>query len=226
MTEIADRSLSPQYWYGISVACVRNGRALLEDAELLLEHGRSPRALSLAVLATEEFGKALQAFAVLLSGGGADEIKGFRRFGRDHASKLEAAETWMAVAHPHLPLDESLTQNLIVEVERRSARKMAGLYVDHTPEGILQPDRITLDEATECVRFARTVEQLLCLYSLPNLTGPEVDYLWSAGPAAAMVVKQVADGAENVEALFQGLVEALEAGSLPTPPSAPRGGEA
>ncbi len=45
-----------RYWYEIATACAHNGRELLADSELLLEHGRAPRALALAVLATEEFG--------------------------------------------------------------------------------------------------------------------------------------------------------------------------
>lgn len=40
-------------------ACITNGNSLLSDAELLLENERYARAASLAVLAVEEYGKAL-----------------------------------------------------------------------------------------------------------------------------------------------------------------------
>ncbi len=48
----------------LSRAAEENARSLVSDAEVLLSAGRWPRAYSLAVLAHEEFGKSLMAFAL------------------------------------------------------------------------------------------------------------------------------------------------------------------
>ena len=51
---------------GISLA-IQNSKELLEDAEILLENDRYPRAVSLAVLAIEEYGKVEKIKQLLLS---------------------------------------------------------------------------------------------------------------------------------------------------------------
>lgn len=62
-----------------------NARSLLDDAQLLFDHGRWARALALAVLAEEEAGKALPAVAQLMPVSDLADLKP-----RRHEDKLHA----------------------------------------------------------------------------------------------------------------------------------------
>src|SRR5215468_9532921 len=55
----AVKEASRQQLIACAAAAATNGRDLLDDAELLSDAARHPRAYSLAVLAVEEYGKAV-----------------------------------------------------------------------------------------------------------------------------------------------------------------------
>lgn len=53
-----ESSVTPLGLDRVASDCIANGKRLKDDAELLLEYGRAPTALAIAVLAQEEFAKA------------------------------------------------------------------------------------------------------------------------------------------------------------------------
>jgi AbiV family abortive infection protein len=85
---------------------VLNGKRLKEDAELLLELGRAPTALALAVLAQEEFAKAF--LLILVNRNVIPWTKEFRKALRNHESKhlIGVMIEWLGP-----PIDEVLARN-------------------------------------------------------------------------------------------------------------------
>ena len=71
--DLMARSLVDTVHYARELQC--NAHALLEDAQLLFDHGRWARAFALSVLAEEEAGKALLAIAEQLPGDDFADLK-------------------------------------------------------------------------------------------------------------------------------------------------------
>ena len=72
------------------VALLENAADLVDDARVLLQHGRSPRAYALAVLATEELGKTFLCLQVALRDP-AVTARAFWGGWRHHGEKFDSA---------------------------------------------------------------------------------------------------------------------------------------
>jgi AbiV family abortive infection protein len=139
---------------------LENARELLADAELLLDHGRVPRAYCLGQLACEEVGKAQMLFAAawdVEQGHAVDWTRLGERF-RDHVSKGLARL-----------VTEALVANDVVRVKTASKEaqvlnrlKNASLYVDLTTAGFQKPgEAITAEQAATLVAAASELVSML-----------------------------------------------------------------
>ena len=79
-------SLTPKQAADGIAAAMRNAESLLRDAELLLEHGRWPRATALTILAIEESGKVPLLRALLLAKNEAERREEWKAY-RSHTEK-------------------------------------------------------------------------------------------------------------------------------------------
>lgn len=177
-------------WFTVANACFSNAEALVGDAELLLAHDRPPRALALAVLATEELGKGLAAMAVISTGGDPAMEAAYERSTRWHLAKLDAAGAWAVTTDPSQPIDETLTGRLQQSTDTASERKMAALYVDASDGALRTPASISREEATEYVSRARTLQRSADMFVALNDTDDGVHLLWQHGPGLLAALEQ------------------------------------
>lgn len=125
-----------------------NAQALLEDAQLLFNHGRWARAFALSVLAEEEAGKALLAIAEQLPGDDLADLKPKR-----HEDKLTAtALTGIAFLGDLGDIQDKARQ---IDSGALHREKLAALYVDHGPDGLQAPTSITRERATQALSRSR-----------------------------------------------------------------------
>lgn len=184
MTVEAGTQVDPRarHWLLVAIECRRNAGDLLDDALLLLGNGRYARALSVAVLAIEEYGKTLAAYAVLLSAGQQTQVADYDKMQARHGAKLTAAGVWAAIMRPEQPLDESLAEHTRELVRQMNGRKMAGFYVDRSEAGVAAPASITAAEAQEYIQIANAYRTNLD-HLLPLTISDELlAAFWTAGP--------------------------------------------
>lgn len=129
----------------LAEASLRNAARLLDDADVLLSAGRFPRAVALAVLATEEFGKCVMAVGSV--GRDRSDVEYWRRFRRDmrhHPSKGEVAVEIAGdvLADPERWFAYQADAPKVAEVAQEL--KFAAIYVDlgedgrvRTPESLI-----------------------------------------------------------------------------------------
>jgi len=205
-----DPSAPELEWLALARACATNGDDLLSDASVLLEHGRAPRALSLAVLAMEEYGKAMAAMAIIGSGGAEDDVRDYDTQARLHRPRLITSHAWADLRNLAVPLDDDYVERLREAVAVAGARKMAGLYVDRTPTGPRVPGEITVDEAVEMVCLARSIAAPLQVLLGPLASDALVALLWRLGPSLiAAAIRELETAGSLGEALER--LRALEA---------------
>jgi AbiV family abortive infection protein len=140
------RSLSPEQLGVIGRKSLDNAVALLDDADLLLEHARFPRASALAVLAAEEFGKMLMAFGALSLEPGDEQ--GWRRFWRrfkGHNPKYANAAMMLDAFVPEEDVSGYL-EAMDEFVSGSIAQKMAGFYVDVENDGTVAAPQDVIGE--------------------------------------------------------------------------------
>lgn len=140
---------------------VANGMELLDDASLLLEHERWPRAHALAVLALEELGKAGVCLGALLYDG--TQAEQFWKDFTHHPTKLLNAGAILAFLGSD---NTSATADAVAQIEkeakREHVRKLRGLYVDLSTSGDVQrPADVDEDAARRVVDRVRAVLDLL-----------------------------------------------------------------
>jgi AbiV family abortive infection protein len=172
----------PREWLALVEACVQNGHALLADAELLLEHRRLPRALSLAVLAVEEYGKACQAMAVINSGGSDEELNEYRRLSTRHDGKITAALILRSVFEESEQFTDDFPEKLKRVVGESSTRKLHGFYVDRSPHGIRTPADIPTSDVADAVEVARAIADRWTRLLGPIEVEKHAEALWHFGP--------------------------------------------
>lgn len=119
---------------------LENSIRLLDEAEALLYLGHAPTAMSLGVLAAEEFGKHMMCFmGAAKAGGDPDYWEDFWQRFRKHTPKYENA---VSMALSFLS-DEKSRRELGAQFKRivttDQARKMAGFYVDVVDSEIRAP---------------------------------------------------------------------------------------
>jgi AbiV family abortive infection protein len=204
-------------WVALVGACVENGHGLLADAELLLEHGRAARAVSLAVLAVEEYGKACQAMAVVNSGGSAEELSEYRRLSTRHGGKITAALILQSVFDEN----ESFTDDFADKLNRlagdSSAQKMRGFYVDRSVDGLSSPRDMPTSDAAEAVEVARVIAARWTRLLGPLDLEHHAELLWQLGPMITAEMERVAAGLDaspgDVLAALREFLTAVENGT-------------
>lgn len=142
-----------------------NARALLGDAELLLENERWPRALALATLAKEEGAKVLM---VLLSHMEPSAARAMRQ--NNHEDKLQAA----AATELAFLRDLDDFHQLVEQVDGATAhrQKMAAIYVDCRDGTLTTPASVTSEGARRAYEDASTFIQWVG--KLVDTAAPEV----------------------------------------------------
>jgi len=134
----------------LAQASLRNAKALLADARLLADAGRSPTAQAVATLALEETGKASLCILALMPASTRVDAEGFWRSFRTHADKLLWAGSVLRVlvAEPSGALS-ALFERLTDESRAAHLRKLRGFYVDYSvgDSAVLEPADIGTDEA-------------------------------------------------------------------------------
>lgn len=140
---------------------VVNSMELLDDASLLLQHGRWSRSHALAVLALEELGKAGLCLAAL-----AYEESQSRDFWKDfthHPSKLlQAGAILEFLGGDHASATAAVVAQIQTEATREHARKLRGLYVDLSRSGAVElPDEVDEEAARRVIGHVRKVVDLL-----------------------------------------------------------------
>lgn len=181
-------------WRELVLACVENGDDLRDDATLLLEAGRYARALSLAVLSSEEYGKAIHALAVINAGGSEEERRAFDRTYRSHQPKLVAAALWAAVVDPAVNLDDEFRERLMESTRTAAGRKMDGFYVDRGTRGsVTRPsESVSGHDAHEYISLASTLASHL-RQVLNQLDTPEkFELAWEYGPQVSQMIAEIA----------------------------------
>lgn len=121
-----------------------NALDLIDDAELLLAAGRFPRALALAILAGEEFGKFMMAQSVVGDLPGDDTLwrEFWRRF-TNHTEKAGNATGWAATLADDQDFRRAYFENIEQHVEADQDAKFAGLYVDVRFDGtVVAPSEV------------------------------------------------------------------------------------
>lgn len=142
-----------QFWQ----AAEANAQDLIDDAKILLEKERWPRAYALAVLAYEEFGKGLMAMALVAANPSLVTPAHLRELKEGHIRKLMSA-------YEHEAMVGGPAQWATASQSRENAReanllKQRGFYVDVSNDGSLRmPSEIGEDEARTLVaRAYRTI---------------------------------------------------------------------
>lgn len=133
-------------------ALIANATALAQDAALLLEHDRYPRAYALAALASEELGKVYLCLDAVLS---RKEIepKRFWKLWREHDDKLDSAGAYATAFIDDL---EALdVDRLRGNAGRIGARKLSAIYVDFDGNKPLTPDLVGRDDAAQLLKTAQ-----------------------------------------------------------------------
>ncbi len=152
-----------------AVASANNAQGLLDDAELLSEAGRNARAYSLAVLAVEEFGKAVNLVAIAAMPDNLRAQAPVRRMLEWHQLKqiggllmavVPISNPGAATRLANMPLSQ-LTEILNTThafVQDSDRLKLRGLYVDMQVDArIRQPSEITMTEVRDQIGRARQV---------------------------------------------------------------------
>ena len=151
----------------VLVAIAKNAKALLDDAQFMFEHGRFPRAATLAVLAGEEAGKFW-----LVKWKPVD----WQRHLHSHEPKLAVGAAFHVIESAGIligstgDLHESYTAAIddpnyaawVARTKEFGSIKLAGLYVDSDDMGVKEP-HLVVDEVTaaRCLGYARGEVQRL-----------------------------------------------------------------
>lgn len=180
-------------------ALVSNARQLLDDASLLLEHGRFARAFALAALAGEEVGKVYLCLDALLSRDTVDPQR-FWWGWRQHGDKLDSMRAYTAAFVQDL--DDLDVEQLGTDAQHVGERKLAALYVDFDGSGPLLPDRVSEGESADLVSETRSVIEHLDR-ALSGLNTVVVEAAHQLGPALEALFGRVLDDRPPQEVLAE-----------------------
>jgi AbiV family abortive infection protein len=127
--------------YELCRALLDNSSALVEDAGLLLEHGRHPRAAALALMALEELSKVLLCVEAIVEGTPVPVTRSSAW--RDHREKIAGATALeLAFLHEDPNFDEARIKESVIADQKA---KLACLYVDHADGQIAKPSELEVD---------------------------------------------------------------------------------
>jgi len=173
----AVKEASRQELVACAVAAAQNGRDLLDDAELLSDADRRARAYSLAVLAVEEYGKAVSLLTLAVMPESLRAQAPVRRMLECHPIKqvgglllavLPLSEGGQAASLAAMPLTQltHILETTDAFAQDADRLKIRGLYVDMQRDaGIRRPSEITEAEVSDeigCVREVAASASLLC----------------------------------------------------------------
>jgi AbiV family abortive infection protein len=189
-------------------AALRNARDLLDDAGVLVDHERWPRACSLAVLAMEEAAKVLLCGLLpLLPPEEAHHFAlPFAEMNRTHETKLLAAGVMTHLLSYFMggsDAPSSLAPALeALEAGRRDDNelKKRGFYVGYQDGRVLLPSELAEQDARESLARAVALVPLA-----------ESFFDWSADPSADVLAVRGEIWARLVEAFEQGGFDAMAA---------------
>lgn len=136
----------------LMTALLANAGTLVDDASLLFENDRFPRAYALAALAGEELGKVYLCLDALLASEDVDG-KQFWWTWRQHGDKLDSMRAYAAAFVDDL---ESLNvDQLGPDARRIGTQKLSAIYVDFDGHDVLKPDRVAEVDAADLLQTTR-----------------------------------------------------------------------
>ncbi|MFO1315493.1 MAG: AbiV family abortive infection protein [Burkholderiales bacterium] len=145
--------MSIKFWVlDLYAACLSNASDLLEEAELLAQHGRAPRAYFLAYTAMEELGKS-QVVADYFNDLVAEAE--FEAAFRNHVFKA-------AYINRYVPIPKDLDQQWFIEYDKAAVKRHVtdrgrALYIECKPNNTpqLPKEEISKASANEMIASAR-----------------------------------------------------------------------
>lgn len=142
--------------YELCRALLDNSEALVEDAGLLLEHGRHPRAAALALMALEELSKVRLCIDAIVEGTPVPVARS--RAWADHREKFAGATAIeLAFLHESPDFDRARVQHSIAKDQKV---KLACRYVDHSDGQIARPSDLSVDASPFVDRAGRATAWL------------------------------------------------------------------
>ena len=226
-----------------TAAAAQNARDMLDDAELLFDADRHPRAYSLAVLAVEEYGKAVSLLTLAVMPENLRAQAPVRRMLECHPMKqigglllavLPPSELGPAAGLAAMPLTQ-LTQILETMdsfVQDADRLKLRGLYVDMQRNArIRRPSEITKAEVSDEIGRARQVASsasLLCDSGVVDrLADPPAEAIELAGALVSALAEAEAYCSPDTAAAItlrtaRELRVHLAAAAKPATPAGPR----
>jgi len=239
----AVKEASRQQLIACAAAAATNGRDLLDDAELLSDAARHPRAYSLAVLAVEEYGKAVSLLSLAVMPENLRAQAPVRRMLECHPMKqigglllavLPPSELGPAASLAAMPLTQ-LTQildSMDAFVQDADRLKLRGLYVDMQRNArIRRPSEITKAEVSDEIGRARQVAasaSLLCDSGvIDRLADPPAEAIELAGTLVSALAETEDDCSPDTAAAIalratRELKERLAAAAKPATPAGPK----
>jgi AbiV family abortive infection protein len=143
-------------------AAVHNARDLLDDASLLLDAGRPPRAHALATLSLEEIGKGCLCLMALFPQPepfyGSRSKGDFWKAWQDHSDKLGWALGFLEllIREPTGPVADAVAR-LMRAAHDGHLRKLRGFYIDYRDGKVLTPGQVSAIEAQQVVEDVRAL---------------------------------------------------------------------
>jgi len=215
---------------GCAAAVAGNARGLLDDAEFLLGAGRWARAYSMAVLAAEEWGKAISVLTLSFlsqgfrSGMRADDLRGLltqhevKNAGADLVCLVDAELPGVAgrVAGMSGLADE--LSAVAARAGDANAAKQRGLYADLLADGSLSlPSSVSEDEARRMIGRARDVAESAAMFDDPDAVAvfaslpdeAEGVAFFESVVTSMLASRQQIDSAETMASVLQALIGRL-----------------
>lgn len=136
-----------------SIAAAKNAVSLAEEARLLMDAGRLPRAYYLAHMSIEESAKSLILHAAAVTGTSPDQAAKVGRLLRDHKKKIGLVVDWAETSSPALA--ERLAGQRDALVDHINDLKNDTMYVSCSRGVLTTPqDRIDSEKAQRNVLLA------------------------------------------------------------------------
>lgn len=206
----------------LAKACLSNGDDLVRDAQLLFAHERHARALALAVLAMEEYGKAMRAVAVISQAGAPEGVREYEDAVTSHRLKLIASRAWVEIFDSSSTYGPHYAEALEGRVRTINGLKFAALYVDQDGGGLRRPADVTPTQAGELLAAAQRLGTHLSGIRAPEFNDEVAHMLWQQGPAILDQAAMILGRAESLGDALELLRNALPVLGVPASAAAGR----
>ena len=183
--------------------CARNGKALLDDADLLFEWDRFSTALALAILAQEEFAKAF--LLQLVADGILPWVPEIRRSITRHECKH-----LLAIVMDWVPASDFDEDGWWGRYKQKQKQKQREQHIADYKTGKISADEFLAQMKADknAATFPETVAAALNIYRHEHLEALAKRYPWRDNEWAKGPVRKIADGsldAKKQSALFVGI---------------------